>query len=109
MTRTTRGWRTPALGPTLDFMRLLWAIEHALQAASKRMETTLGITGPQRVALRVIGQCPGLSAKQLAHTLQLHPSTITGVLRRLEDRGLIRRRDDPADGRSVRLSTTPAG
>lgn len=32
----------PALGEVLDFMRLLWGLDHALQRASKRMETTLG-------------------------------------------------------------------
>ena len=38
------------LDATLDFMRLLWAIEHGLQRSSKRMEATLGVTGPQRVS-----------------------------------------------------------
>ena len=92
-----------ALGATLDFMRRLWALEHALQSASKRMAAALAITGPQRVALRVIGRRPGIAAKALAHTLELHPSTVTGVLARLEARGLIRREPDPADGRGVRL------
>jgi len=98
-----------ALGATLDFMRRLWALEHALQAASKRMAATLAVTGPQRVALRVIGRRPGISAKALAHTLQLHPSTITGVLARLEARGLIHRETDPADGRGVRLFMAAKG
>jgi MarR family transcriptional regulator, organic hydroperoxide resistance regulator len=98
-----------SLGHTLGFMRLLWAIEHALQTASKRMESTLGLTGPQRVALRVVVKYPGLSAKHLAQTLQLHPSTVTGVLRRLEDRGLLRRSGDPADGRGICLFATAAG
>ena len=42
------------LGPVLDFLRALWALDHALQSASKRMETTLGVTGPQLSTLRVI-------------------------------------------------------
>jgi MarR family transcriptional regulator, organic hydroperoxide resistance regulator len=36
------------LDPVLDFMRLLWSIEHGLQRMSKRMESEIGITGPQR-------------------------------------------------------------
>jgi DNA-binding MarR family transcriptional regulator len=104
-----RGTQDAALGATLDFMRRLWALEHALQAASKRMAATLAVTGPQRVALRVIGRRPGMSAKALAHTLQLHPSTVTGVLARLEARGLIRRQTDPADGRGVRLFMAAKG
>ena len=71
------------LGPVLDFMRLLWSIEHSLQRMSKRMEADLGITGPQRLVLRVVGQFPGLSAGELARIVRLHPSTITGILQRL--------------------------
>src|ERR1700733_2332457 len=44
------------LDAVLDFMRLLWSIEHGLQSASKHMEGTLGITGPQRLVLRIVGQ-----------------------------------------------------
>src|SRR5262245_27840734 len=60
----------------LDFMSLLWGIEHGLQSASKRMEKSLGITGPQRLVLRIVEQFPGLSAKSLARIVHLHPSTI---------------------------------
>jgi MarR family transcriptional regulator, organic hydroperoxide resistance regulator len=91
------------LDPILDFMRLLWSIEHGLQRMSKRMEGELGITGPQRLVLRVVGQFPGLSAGELAHIVRLHPSTITGILQRLVARGLLERERDPADTRRARL------
>src|ERR1700733_7143915 len=71
------------LDPVLDFMRLLWGIEHRLQSASKRMEASLGITGPQRLVLRVVSRFPGLSAGELARVVRLHPSTVTGILQRL--------------------------
>lgn len=91
------------LDPVLDFMRLLWSIEHALQRMSKRMEGELGITGPQRLVLRVVGRFPDLSAGELAHIVRLHPSTITGILQRLVARGLLERKRDPGDSRRVRL------
>src|SRR5206468_7820566 len=90
-----------------DFMRLLWSIEHGLQRLSKRMEGELGITGPQRLVLRVVGQFPGLSAGELAHIVRLHPSTITGILQRLVARGLLERQRDPADTRRARLRLKP--
>ena len=96
-----------ALGPVLDFMRLLWSIEHGLQRMSKRMENELGITGPQRLVLRVVGQFPGLSAGELAHIVRLHPSTITGILQRLVARGLLQRTRDPGDSRRARLRLRP--
>jgi DNA-binding MarR family transcriptional regulator len=95
------------LDPILDFMRLLWSIEHGLQRMSKRMESELGITGPQRLVLRVVGQFPGLSAGELAHIVRLHPSTITGILQRLVTRGLLERDRDPGDSRRTRLRLRP--
>src|ERR1700704_2780485 len=91
------------LDPVLDFLRLLWSIEHGLQKLSKRMEAELGITGPQRLVLRVVGQFPGLSAGELAHIVRLHPSTITGILQRLVAGGLLERQRDPIDTRRTRL------
>jgi DNA-binding MarR family transcriptional regulator len=95
------------LDPVLDFMRLLWSIEHGLQRMSKRMEGELGITGPQRLVLRVVGRFPDLSASELAHIVRLHPSTITGILQRLVARGYLERQSDPKDTRRARLRLKP--
>jgi MarR family transcriptional regulator, organic hydroperoxide resistance regulator len=102
------GAHTRPLGDTLDFMRLLWSIEHRLQSTSKTMEARLGITGPQRLVLRVVAQYPGISATELAHVVRLHPSTITGILQRLTKKGLLIRAHDPIDTRRVRLRVRPA-
>ena len=95
------------LDPVLDFLRLLWTVEHRLEKTSKRMEGTLGITGPQRLVLRVIGRFPGISAGELAEVVQLHPSTITGILQRLASRRLLVRDRDPQDNRRMRLRLRP--
>jgi MarR family transcriptional regulator, organic hydroperoxide resistance regulator len=97
------------LGPVLDFMRALWALDHALQSASKRMEATRGVTAPQRLVVRIVGRFPAISAGEVAGILHLHPSTLTGVLKRLEDRELLERRPDPADGRRALLHLTTRG
>ena len=98
----------PDLDPVLDFMRLLWGVEHGLQSASKRMETAMGITGPQRLVLRVVARFPGLSAGDLAEVVRLHPSTVTGILQRLVQKNLLARDTDPDDSRRVRLHVRPA-
>jgi MarR family transcriptional regulator, organic hydroperoxide resistance regulator len=67
------------------------------------MEAELGITGPQRLVLRVVGQFPELSAGELAQIVRLHPSTITGILQRLVAAGLLERKHDPGDRRRARL------
>jgi DNA-binding MarR family transcriptional regulator len=99
----------PPLGEVLEFMRLLWAVDHGLQSTSKRMESTLGMTGPQRLVLRLVGRFPGITAGTLAQILHVHPSTLTGVLKRLEKRGLLERRSDPLDGRKALFALTEAG
>ena len=99
----------PELGDTLDFMRVIWQLDHALQRTSKRMDREIGVTGPQRLVLRIVGRIPEISAGQLAHLLHVHPSTLTGVLQRLEGQHLLRRRSDPLDGRRSLLTLTQKG
>jgi DNA-binding MarR family transcriptional regulator len=97
------------MGQVLEFMRLLWAVDHGLQSTSKHMESSFGITGPQRLTVRIVGRFPGISAGELATILLVHPSTLTGVLKRLTDRGIIRRRTDPEDARRAVLYLTAKG
>ncbi|HYO56915.1 MarR family transcriptional regulator [Archangium sp.] len=99
----------PPLGEVLEFMRLLWAVDHGLQSTSKRMEATLGLTGPQRLVLRLVGRFPGITAGRLAQIMHVHPSTLTGVLKRMEKRDLLERKSDPLDGRKALFSLTAAG
>jgi DNA-binding MarR family transcriptional regulator len=96
-------------GDALQFMQSLWSLVHALDVRSKRMATTLGVTGPQRLVIRLVGQRPTQTASEIATTLGNHPSTLTGVLARLEARGLIERHTDPEDRRRARFTLTPAG
>lgn len=96
-------------GETLQFMQQLWMLVHGLEVRSKRMARSIGVTGPQRLVIRVIGQSKLPSARDLAQTLGLHPSTLTGVLARLERQQLIERHVDPADRRRARFSLTAAG
>lgn len=98
----------PAEEP-LRFMQRVWELSHALDVRSKRMAKTLGVTGPQRLVIRVLGQAPGSMASEVAATLKLHPSTLTGILARLEDQGLVVRKMDPADRRRARFDLTPRG
>jgi DNA-binding MarR family transcriptional regulator len=100
---------TRTLGPALDFLKLLWRVDHALQSRSKLLELESGVTGPQRLVLRILGRYPGVSAGEVARLLHLHPSTLTGVLHRLQTRLLIQRRVDPVDGRRALFSLTAKG
>jgi DNA-binding MarR family transcriptional regulator len=93
----------------LGFMSLLWALNHELESLSKRMAVAFGVTGPQRLAVRIVGRSPGISAGELADVLRVHPSTLTGIVHRLVDSGLLERRRDPADARRTLLVLTARG
>jgi MarR family transcriptional regulator, organic hydroperoxide resistance regulator len=98
-----------ALRDVLQFMQLLWAVVHGLDSTSKRMAHAVGVTGPQRLVLRVVGLFPGLSAGDLARILHVHPSTLTGILQRLVEQRLLARADDPVDRRRAVLRLTAQG
>ena len=57
----------------------------------------------ERYKSSYFAQYPGISAKEVAHVVRLHPSTITGILQRLTKKGLLLRGPDPVDTRRVRL------
>lgn len=90
-------------------MQLLWALAHRLESASKKMHAELGITSPQRLVLRIVGHYGRISAGELADTLHVHPSSLTGVLRRLETADLLRRESDPFDRRRALFELTRRG
>jgi MarR family transcriptional regulator, organic hydroperoxide resistance regulator len=98
-----------SFGTVLDFLRLLWAVEHGLTSISKHMNRRMGVTGQQRLVVKLVGQRPGISAGSLAEILHLHPSTLTGILRRLVDRGALERVQDPADTRRALFRLTAKG
>ncbi len=99
----------PLLGEVLEFMRLLWAVAHCMHSISKQMKSSLGVTGRQRLVLRMVGRFPGITASRLARLLHLHPSTLTGVVTRLVNQGYLERQEDAHDARRAFLRLTEAG
>jgi DNA-binding MarR family transcriptional regulator len=98
-----------SLGPVLSFLRALWGLNHSLESTSRRMKARHGVTGPERMVVRLVGRYPGISAGDLARVLRVHPSTLTGLLRRLGARGLLVRRTDAADARRALFTLTAQG
>ena len=97
------------LGQPLDFLRVLWAINHGLATTSRYMKAKYGITGRQRLIIQVVNEFPGISAGDLAKVLHLDPSTLTGVLQQMSQRTLILLQADPRDRRRLRIQLTSKG
>ena len=69
----------------------------------------LGITPVQYGALLVIRAHPGIDQLRLGQALRCDRTTISGVVRRLQAKALIRRRTGKTDRRAKALFVTPSG
>lgn len=107
--RQPDGLERRPLGPVLSFMRALWGVNHGLESTSRRMKAAMGVTGPERMVIRLVGRYPGISAGELARILRVHPSTLTGLLKRLAARGLVVRNADSTDARRALFTLGPKG
>lgn len=96
------------LGETLEFLRAIWGLNHAIERASARMDVRLGVTAQQRLTIRVLGRGP-MSPSKLAKVLCVEASTVSTTVRRLEAKGLVKRTASPSDGRQVVLTLTKKG
>lgn len=97
------------LGEALEFMRVVWELDHSLRMASKSMGSALGVTGPQRLVIRIVGRFPGVNGGDLASLLHVDPSSLTGVLDRLVRAGFLSRKSDPEDRRRALFALTARG
>lgn len=78
-------------------------INHVWESEAKK----IGLTRPQISALQALYHLPGLSLKDLSNHLGLAHSTVSGIIDRLENKGLVERRLDTGDKRFSRLYVSP--
>jgi MarR family transcriptional regulator for hemolysin len=79
---------------------------HALRKAFDRMAVGLGVTRAQWKVLFHLTRKPGLRQVELADKLDIEPITLSRIVDRLEEAGLVERSADPADRRAWRLHVT---
>jgi len=79
---------------------------HALRRAFDRRAATLGVTRAQWKVLFRLTRSPGLRQVELADILDVEPITLSRIIDRLQDAGLVERAPDPADRRAWRLQVT---
>lgn len=64
------------------------------------------LTAPQRSVMRALVQADGLSLKELSRRVGLAHSTVSGIVDRLQQRGLVARRRDASDGRATTIAVS---
>ena len=81
--------------------RDLSAIHHAMRRALKAEVAKGELTGPQTAVMRAVVRTRGASLRELSREVSLAHSTVSGIVDRLEKRGLVERDPDPVDKRIV--------
>lgn len=97
--------------PTIDQMLCfaVYSAGHAFTRFYKPRLEALDLTYPQYLAFLVLWERDDITVKTLGERLFLDSGTITPLIKRLEARGLVRRRRDEDDERQVRITLTEAG
>lgn len=100
---------TDAEAYQLSVFQALRRLQQAAEVHAKRLSRYGALTPLQQLILQVLDVRKELTASQLAGFVSLSPASLSGVLERLEARGLIGRRRDGQDRRKQWLHLQEAG
>jgi DNA-binding MarR family transcriptional regulator len=93
-------------------LRILQSIRRIIRSAglySHRLAAVHGVTVPQLLCLMKVHERGPLTIKAMSGEVFLSPSTLVGIVDRLEAKGLVERRRSTVDRRQVQISCTEAG
>jgi len=98
--------RDREIADVLDNLRRVFRVVHRY---SKRAEKVGGLTGPQVWAMKVIAESAPIRVTDLSRRMYLHPSTVVGILDRLEQQAQVARTRSEKDHRVVTVALTAKG
>jgi DNA-binding MarR family transcriptional regulator len=87
----------------------LYAASRRMTAAYRPLLDALDLTYPQYLVMLVLWEQDALTVRELGERLQLDSGTLTPLLKRLEQAGLLGRRRRRSDEREVEITLTEAG
>jgi DNA-binding MarR family transcriptional regulator len=96
----------PDLRWDADLLVLLTDVARLVRTLADRRARAQGMTRAQWLILFRLRRLPGMTQRELAELLEVEPITVGRLVDRLEARGLVERRADPADRRVWRLHLT---
>jgi DNA-binding MarR family transcriptional regulator len=95
-----------AITQALDGIRQLVS---AIRSSARRAERELGVSGAQLFVLHQLAEGPAASLNQLAERTYTHQSSVSVVVRRLVERGLVTRRASSRDARRIEIALSGSG
>jgi DNA-binding MarR family transcriptional regulator len=96
----------PWVREVLDAIRRM---VRALRLTARAAERRFGLSGAQLFVLKTLAEGSALSLNELAERTSTDQSSVSVVVRRLAERGLVSRIPDPRDGRRLRIALTAKG
>jgi len=93
----------------LPGIRLLAECYQRFEQFSSDHVRTLGLTPCQFDIIATLGNTPGMSFKELGEKTLITKGALTGIVDRLEDKGMVRRVTQVEDRRSTIVKLTPRG
>jgi DNA-binding MarR family transcriptional regulator len=104
-TKSESAPRDPVTATLDSFRRII----RALRVGSRAAEKQVGLSGAQLFVLHALSKSPAQSLNELAERTRTHQSSVSVVVQRLVDRGLVTRGHADADARRLELSISPLG
>jgi DNA-binding MarR family transcriptional regulator len=95
-------------GATTSILDSLRRIIRTLRVASRATEKEFGLSAAQLFVLHALANGPAMSINEVAERTRTHQSSVSVVVQRLVERGLVARDPAPGDARRTALSLTPA-
>jgi homoprotocatechuate degradation regulator HpaR len=89
-------------------MQLLRAREAVMQRFRPHLHE-LGFTDQQGRIIRTLAEADWLDMLELSRRCCIHPASLSRIIPRLDEKGIVRRRPDPEDARRVTVSLTRKG
>ncbi len=93
----------------LDDWQLLAQVSQIFRSVSDSFTEQVDIPRGQATVLCVVAKQDGITQSEIAEQLSVQGATVTKMLQRLEEAGLVSRQRDPEDNRLVRVRLTEAG
>lgn len=98
----------PQISPPRELAFLIKDLARMTRTYADQQAAQFGMSYAQWAVLSRLSRAEGLKQSELADVLDIQPITLTRLVDRLCENGLIERRADPADRRAKRLFLTPA-
>jgi len=99
----------PELGVDEQIVVVLRRITQAIDLWSRELQRSFGLTSPQLAVLREVDAGQHVTPTSLGEVLHLSQPTVTGILQRLHEAGLVARSRSDQDRRSIVAKVTPQG